>query len=181
MAASVRNIPTFILILLAVSACDSSPTAETPAPPETGPAGTWLIDPISFRLNLIVDAANGITEDIQGTIEGTLNLSETDGVLSGTGICSWTTRRHTARLSQTIEGAGTESVTITGSLDGTDARLVLQGCAWNQVGYRGSFAEERYDLAIPPSADGPLFGPDIWTEARFLSGDDPARMVLARE
>jgi hypothetical protein len=148
---------------------------------ETGPAGTWVIQPMEFHLNLILDASNGITEDIQGTIQGTLTISESAGALSGVGSCSWTTRRHIARQNQTTVASGTESVSVTGSLDGEDARLILTGCAWSQIGYRGTFAQDRYELAIPQSADAPLFSADVWAEARFLDGDDPSLLVLTRD
>jgi hypothetical protein len=131
-------------------------------------------------LNRIVDASAGITEDIQATIEGTVNLTEAEGTLSGSGSCTWTSRRHTARTGQTLDGSATEQFSVSGSLTDADARLILTGCAWNQLGYRGTFDGETYTLAIPAGAEGPLFDATVWSEARFVEGDDPATLTLIR-
>ena len=166
-----------------LAGCDSDPGVSEPEPePQTGPAGAWSIDPVSFRLNLVVDAANGITQDIQGTISGSLTLTESNGALAGSGQCSWTTRKHTARTGQTDEESGSSAFTAAGSLSGDGSViLVLTGCAWNQIGYRGTFSEEGgYALSVRGSGDGPLFGPEVWRDARHTGGDDPESLSLVR-
>ncbi|NNE69898.1 MAG: hypothetical protein HKN29_05985 [Rhodothermales bacterium] len=176
------SIPTLILFaaFLLVAGCGSSPTEVEETPEPTGAFGPWTIDPVAFRLNLVVDASGGITEDIQASISGTLNLSEDNGRISGSGSCSWSTRRHTPRTAQTIEESGTEQFSVSGTLVETDARFVLTGCAWNQIGYRGTFDGAAYSLAIPAGAEGPLFDEQVWTEATLIDGDDPAALKLVR-
>ena len=160
--------------------CDSAPGASETQEEPTGPAGGWVIEPISFRLNRIVDASAGITEDVQATIEGSLTLAEDGGTLSGSGSCSWTSRRHTARTGQTIDESATEQFSVSGTLSDSDARLILSGCAWNQLGYRGEFDGSTYTLAIPAGAEGPLFDATFWSEARFVEGDNPVALTLIR-
>ncbi|MBO6574367.1 MAG: hypothetical protein JJ896_03040 [Rhodothermales bacterium] len=170
-----------LVLILMLTACDSTEVDPGPDPVQTGPEGTWQIDPVSFQLNRVTDAQNGITQDIQATISGTLSLDVADGQLSGNGQCSWTTRQHTARTNQTLERDGTESFTVSGTFSDESVLLILSGCAWNQIGYRGTFTEgEGYDLSIRASGEGPLFGADVWSDARFVSGDDPAELRLLR-
>lgn len=177
---SIPLVITCLATLGLLGGCDSAPGASETTEEPTGPAGGWVIDPISFRLNRIVDASAGITEDIQATIEGSVNLAEAGGNLSGTGSCSWTARRHTARTGQTIEKSATEPFSVSGSVTGADARLILTGCAWNQLGYRGTFDGSSYALTIPAGAEGPLFDAAVWSDARFVEGDNPAALTLVR-
>lgn len=167
-------------VLVLLGGCDSTSTEMDVEPAPVGPSGSWTIDPVAFRLNLIVDASAGITQDIQATISGTMTLSEEDGVLSGSGTCSWTSRRHTPRTAQTVEESGTEGFSVSGSIVDNDARLILSGCAWNQIGYRGEFDGDSYALAIPLGAEGPIFDAQVWSDATFIEGDDPAALVLVR-
>ncbi len=109
-----------------------------------------------------------------------MNLAEVDGSLSGSGSCSWTTRRHTARTGQTLEESASEQFSVSGSLTEADARLILTGCAWNQLGYRGTFDGSSYMLTIPAGVEGPLFDAAVWSDARFVEGDNPAALTLVR-
>lgn len=177
---SIPVIAVCLASLALVGGCDSAPGPADITEEPVGPAGGWVIDPIAFRLNRIVDASAGITEDIQATIEGSLSLTEAEGTLTGSGSCAWTSRRHTARTGQTVDESGAEQFSVSGSITGADVRLVLTGCVWNQLGYRGTFDGSAYTLAIPAGAQGPLYDAAVWEDARFVDGDNPAALVLIR-
>lgn len=171
---------TFLLALsVGLLSCDSGGAgSDTPARP-TGPSGSFRMEQVSFRLFRVVDRNRGITEDLQGTVNGSLSLAVSGGQVTGSGTCSWTSRRYVARTAHEELASGSQSFTLAGTLTGSDAWFILEGCVWNQVGYRGEFDGERYVLRLQDPLAAPIFDQEIWRNSEVISGD-PLALELFR-
>ena len=168
-----------LTLVLLLSSCDSSePVTDDVSP--TGPAGTFALEPVHFEVDVVESELQGFFANYQGWIEGDITLTETGGVLSGQGTCTWKRRTHRSWLGETNVETGSQRFTAKGTLVGGRVTLDLQGCAWVMVRHTGTFDGSGYDLRIPDTLAGPLFPPTVWEDAHPSRGTDPFVLVLSR-
>lgn len=165
------------LVLVLAAGCDSS-TRVGPEDDPSAPTGRFEVDPVWFRLSMRIAA--GQVEDLQAWIDGTLTLEQDGQTLTGSGTCTLRRRRHKAWLGETSDVSETRPFSLAGTLNGSQATLTLQGCAWAMAEYRGTFSDGTYTLRLRNSQAAPVWEPSIWAAATQLDGDDPFELVLRR-
>lgn len=147
----------------------------------TDPAGRFEIESVWFRLSRLAEPSVGGVEDLQAWIDGSINLTETDGKLTGSGTCTIRRRRHRAWIPETSDETNTAPFTASGTVTDDAVTLTLQGCAWVMTRYTGNFAESAYTLRLGDIQSAPAWDPDVWSTATQLDGDDPRDLVMMRK